>query len=181
MRPPLNKCARRQNYPTVFVSDRAIFSDASLLGLPGKMNILQDGLNRSRSHGCNISPGRNAKKFTRRSGRDAARYVRCGRPSDQADLTYCILVLKTTDPLLDLADIIPNVIDRAADTAKVLKNDVVRLGHAVRLSQLPIIVSYGGQPDWTVRRGHHAKPEMRRQCSSQRSTSRMIRTGDYHG
>src|SRR5487761_2350685 len=45
-----------------------------------------------------------------------------------------ILVLKIADTLLNLAEIIANVIDRAANVTQMLKNDVVRIGHGVRLS-----------------------------------------------
>jgi hypothetical protein len=54
-----------------------------------------------------------------------------------------ILILKISDALLYLPDIIAHVIDRAADMAKVLKDDVFRPGHAVRLSQPKIIVNHG--------------------------------------
>ena len=102
------------------------------------MTILHDGLNRSRSHGCNISQGRSEK-------RQSSRVSQIETPLDtlNADVHPIkairhigILVLEIADALLYLANIIPHIIDRAADMAKVLKNDVVRLGHDVRLSQL---------------------------------------------
>ncbi len=45
-----------------------------------------------------------------------------------------ILIFKITDALFDLADIIAYVIDRTANVAQMLKNDVVHIGHVVRLS-----------------------------------------------
>ena len=45
-----------------------------------------------------------------------------------------ILVLKIANTLLDLANIIAHVIDRATNMAQMLKNDVVRLSHGLRLS-----------------------------------------------
>jgi hypothetical protein len=45
-----------------------------------------------------------------------------------------VLILKIADTLLYLANIITHVIDCATDVAQMLKNDVVCLGHGVRLS-----------------------------------------------
>ena len=45
-----------------------------------------------------------------------------------------ILVLKAADALFYLANIVAHDINRATDMTQMLKNNVVRLGHAVRLS-----------------------------------------------
>jgi len=45
-----------------------------------------------------------------------------------------ILVFKTADALLYLSDIVAHVIYRAADMAQMLKNNVVGLGHCIKLS-----------------------------------------------
>ena len=52
-----------------------------------------------------------------------------------------VLILKIADALLYLANIIAHVIDRATDVTQMLKNDVVRFGHHVRLSQHQIGVN----------------------------------------
>ena len=45
-----------------------------------------------------------------------------------------ILVFKTADALLYLSEIVAHVIDSARDMAQVLKNNVVGLGHDIKLS-----------------------------------------------
>ena len=45
-----------------------------------------------------------------------------------------ILVFKTADALLYLANIVAHVIYRATDMAQMLKNNVVGLGHHIKLS-----------------------------------------------
>jgi hypothetical protein len=54
----------------------------------------------------------------------------------------CILVLETADVLLYLANIVAHAIDRATDMTQMLKNNVVRLGHGVRLSWWQTVVNY---------------------------------------
>jgi predicted DNA binding CopG/RHH family protein len=54
--------------------------------------------------------------------------------------------LKRANAMLYFAHILSHGIDCAADMAKVLQNDVVHLGHDIRLSYLPIIVNYGSRP-----------------------------------
>jgi hypothetical protein len=45
-----------------------------------------------------------------------------------------VLVLKTADTLLYLSDIVAHVVYRATDMAQMLKNNVVGLGHGIKLS-----------------------------------------------
>jgi hypothetical protein len=40
-----------------------------------------------------------------------------------------VLVLKIADALLDLADIVADIIERATDVSQMLKDDVIHLGH----------------------------------------------------
>ena len=52
-----------------------------------------------------------------------------------------ILVFKITGALLYLANIVAHVVNRAADMAQMLKNDVLRLGHQARLTYREFIVN----------------------------------------
>ena len=52
-----------------------------------------------------------------------------------------ILVLKAADALFYLANIVAHDINRAADMAQMLKNDVLRLGHQARLTYREFIVN----------------------------------------
>jgi len=45
-----------------------------------------------------------------------------------------ILVFKTADALLYLSDIVAHVIYGAADVAQMFKNNVIGLGHSIKLS-----------------------------------------------
>jgi hypothetical protein len=54
--------------------------------------------------------------------------------------------LKRTNAMLYLAHILTQGINCAADIAKVLQNNVVHLGHNIRLSYLPVIVNCGSRP-----------------------------------
>jgi predicted DNA binding CopG/RHH family protein len=55
-----------------------------------------------------------------------------------------VLVLKTADTLLYLANIVAHVVDRATDVTQRFKNDVVRFGHDVRLSRCRRVVNRDG-------------------------------------
>src|ERR1700712_965990 len=47
-----------------------------------------------------------------------------------------ILVLEIADAMLDLANFIAHVVDRATNVAQMFKHDVIRISHDVRLSYL---------------------------------------------
>ena len=53
-----------------------------------------------------------------------------------------VLVFKTADVLLYLADIVAHIIDRTADVAQMFEDDVVWLSHGTRISYAPTIVNH---------------------------------------
>jgi hypothetical protein len=53
----------------------------------------------------------------------------------------CVLVFETTDALLHFSNIITHVVNGAADMTQVLQNEVIDLGHGVKVSQHRIIVN----------------------------------------
>src|SRR5665213_2610978 len=50
-----------------------------------------------------------------------------------------VLIFKIADTLLDFANLVAHIVNRAADMAQMLQNDVVRIGHKPRVSQKPIV------------------------------------------
>src|SRR5690242_2623858 len=54
-----------------------------------------------------------------------------------------VLSPQIADALFNLAHLVPHVIDGAANVAQMLENDVVYLGHGMRLPQLTRVVNAG--------------------------------------
>ncbi|MEH2562683.1 putative DNA binding CopG/RHH family protein [Bradyrhizobium sp. AZCC 2289] len=67
------------------------------------------------------------------------------------------MILKISDALLDLANVVAHVINRAANMTQMLKNNVVGLSHSMRLSQALIIVNYADRGRPTGDRGKTVK------------------------
>lgn len=59
------------------------------------------------------------------------------------------LIFKIADTLLDLANIVAHIIDRAANVVQIFQNDIVQFGHVTRLSQ-PSSAGNVGRPHFTA-------------------------------
>jgi hypothetical protein len=57
------------------------------------------------------------------------------------NMNVCDLTLDRANTMLQFADVITRSIDHATDVAKMLKNNVVRINHSLKLSQKSIAVN----------------------------------------